>query len=124
VIDPNARSGSGPENDHAPQSDAPSDPESTDAMAFAAVALSGAGFLTLLKLADRRERTPFRALALFLATSFESVGGTVLGLKAVGRAQETGSGLTRSSVMGAAGAVLGVITTLLNVNWMRTRRRM
>jgi mannose/fructose/N-acetylgalactosamine-specific phosphotransferase system component IIC len=94
----------------------------TNSLAVASVALSALGFLTLLRLADRRERTPFRALGLFLATTLESTGGTVLGLKAAGRSQETGR-TSKGFLLAAAGTVLGVITTILNFNWMRTRRR-
>jgi mannose/fructose/N-acetylgalactosamine-specific phosphotransferase system component IIC len=94
----------------------------TNSLAVASLALSAVGFLTLLRLADRRERTPFRALGLFLATTLESTSGTVLGLVVAGRKKEsapTGKGF----VLAAAGTVLGVITTVLNFNWMRTRRR-
>jgi hypothetical protein len=94
----------------------------TDFMAVLSVALSASSFLTLLKLADRTDRSPARALGLFLATTGESIGGTVLGLKAASRAQDAGPP-NRNLLLGAAGAVLGVITTLLNLNWMRTRRR-
>jgi hypothetical protein len=91
--------------------------------AVASIALSGLGFLTLLKLADRSDRTPARALALFFATSSEAISGTVLGLAAGRRASDSkqpGKGL----LLGASGAVLGIITILLNFNWMRTRRRL
>ena len=106
--------------------DAP-DPEAADeqltnSLAVASIALSAIGFLTLLRLADRRERTPFRALSLFFATTLESTGGTVLGVMAAGRSRErapTGKGF----LLAAAGTVLGVITTVLTFNWMRTRRR-
>ncbi len=93
-------------------------------MAVASVIVSALGFLTLLRLADRsRSRSPAHALGLFLATSVESVSGTALGLTAVSRARDVGRP-GRSLLLGAAGAVLGVITTVLNVNWMRTRRRL
>jgi mannose/fructose/N-acetylgalactosamine-specific phosphotransferase system component IIC len=98
------------------------DEQLTNALAAGSLALSAIGFLTLLRLADRRERTPFRALGLFLATTLESTGGTVLGVMAAGRSKEkapTGKGF----LLAAAGTVLGVITTVLNFNWMRTRRR-
>jgi hypothetical protein len=94
---------------------------SLDVLALASIASSGLGFLTLLKLADRSDRTPARALGLFLATSFETITWTVLGLKAASRASESrqpGKGM----LLGASGAVLGIITTILNFNWMRTRR--
>ena len=94
-----------------------------DPLAVASVALSGLGFLTLLRLADRQDRTPARALFLFFATTLESTGGTALGLVAASRASDSeqpGKGL----LLGATGAVLGVVTTLLNFNWMRTRRRL
>lgn len=93
------------------------------AMAASSAVLSALGFLSLLRLADRSmERTPAHALVLFLATSAESITGTVLGLTAVARTREVGRP-GRSMLLGAAGAVLGVITTVLNFNWMRTRRR-
>jgi hypothetical protein len=98
------------------------DEQLTNALAVASLTLSAVGFLTMLRLADRRERTPFRALALFLATTLESTGGTTLGLVAAGRSKEkapSGKGF----LLAAAGTVLGVITTVLNFNWMRTRRR-
>jgi hypothetical protein len=85
--------------------------------------LSGLGFVTLLKLADRTDRTPARALGLFFANSLETVSRTVLGLVAASQASESeqpGKGL----LLGVTGAVLGIITTLLNLNWMGTRRRL
>jgi hypothetical protein len=110
-----------PSADGAPQA-AESDAGNTiDVLAVVSVALSASGFLTLLKLADRRDRSPARALALFFATSAESIGGSVLGLKAVSRARDARA--NRNLLLGASGAVLGIITTLLNLNWMRTRRR-
>jgi mannose/fructose/N-acetylgalactosamine-specific phosphotransferase system component IIC len=99
------------------------DTQLTNSLAIASVALSAIGFLTLLRLADRRERTPFRALGLFFATTLESTSGTVLGLVAAGRSQETGGRTSKGFLMAAAGTVLGVITTILNFNWMRTRRK-
>jgi zinc transporter ZupT len=81
------------------------------------------GFLTLLRLADRRDRSPAAALGLFFATSLETIGGTVLGLVVASRASDAkqpGKGL----LLGAAAAVLGVIATIQNFNWMRTRRRL
>jgi CDP-diglyceride synthetase len=90
-------------------------------LSFASLVLSVLGFLTLLRLADRQERTPARALGLFLSTTAESVGGTVLGVAAIKRAPDTPP--NRTTLLAAAGLVLGVITTLLNVTWMRTRRR-
>jgi hypothetical protein len=92
-------------------------------LGLAAIALSAVGFLTLLRLADRRDRSPAKALGLFFATSLETLGGTVLGLVAARRAsnsQQPGVGL----LLGSAAAVLGVITTVMNFNWMRTRRRL
>lgn len=94
----------------------------TNSLAVASAALSAIGFLTLLRLADRRDRSPFRALGLFGATTLEAAGGTVLGLVAAGRSRETGH-LGKGFLVAAAGTVLGVITTILNFNWMRTRRR-
>jgi hypothetical protein len=111
-----------PDADGAPRIDESDAGDTIDVMAVLSVAASASGFLTLLKLADRRDRSPAAALGLFLATTGESVGGTVLGLKAVSRAQDAGRP-NRNLLLGAAGAVLGVITTLLNLNWMRTRRR-
>ena len=100
----------------------PEDGERIDLMAVASVVLSAAAFLTLLKLADRRDRTPARALGLFFTTSVESVTGTALGLSAVGRARDVGRP-SRNLLLATAGSVLGVLTTLLNINWLRTRRR-
>ena len=111
-----------PETDGAP-TDAAAPPERTEFMAAVSVALSGLGFLTLLRLADRRDRSPARGLALFFATSVESIGGTVLGVMAVGRSRDAGRP-SRGLLLGAAGTVLGIVTVLLNVNWMRTRRRL
>jgi mannose/fructose/N-acetylgalactosamine-specific phosphotransferase system component IIC len=98
------------------------DEQLTNSLAVASLALSAIGFLTLLRLADRRERTPFRALGLFFATTLESTSGIALGLVAAGRSRETGRA-GKGFILAAAGTVLGVITTVLNFNWMRTRRR-
>jgi len=97
------------------------DPENV--LAVASIALSGLGFLTLLRLADRRDRTPASALGLFFVTSLATICGTVFGLVAArqaGDSERSSEGL----LLGASGAVLGIITTLLNFNWMRTRRRL
>ena len=96
--------------------------DSVNVLAVASIALSGLGFLTLLRLADRRDRVPASALGLFFTTSLATISGTVFGLVAARQASDSeqpGKGL----LLGASGAVLGVITALLNVNWMRTRRR-
>ena len=98
------------------------DEQLTNSLAVASLTLSAIGFLTLLRLADRKERTPFRALGLFFATTLESTSGTALGLVAAGRSRETGRA-GKGFILAAAGTVLGVITTVLNFNWMRTRRR-
>jgi hypothetical protein len=97
-------------------------PESADVRAFASVVLSTLSFLTLLRLADRRDRTPARAVGLFIATTTESITGATLGLITVTQTRDDRP--NRNFLLGAAGLVLGVITTLLNFNWMRTRRRM
>jgi hypothetical protein len=124
MVAPTANSDTDPDAERSLPGSPEEDGQSGDALAFASVALSAAGFLTLLRLADRRDRTPFRALALFLATTSESVAGTVLGLRAVGRSRSGGgAGASRGFLLGAGGAVLGVVTMLLNFNWMRTRRR-
>ena len=96
--------------------------DSVNVLAVASIALSGLGFLTLLRLADKRDRTPASTLGLFFTTSLATISGTVFGLVATSRANDSerpGKGL----LIGAAGAVLGIVTTLLNFNWMRTRRR-
>jgi hypothetical protein len=108
--------------DDAPDAAAP-EAEPIDMTAVASVALSAVSFLTLLKLADRRDRSPARALGLFLATTAESITGTVLGAQAIGRAREVGRP-NKNLLFGAGGLVLGLITSVLNVNWMRTRRRL
>jgi hypothetical protein len=97
--------------------------DSVTVLAAVSVALSGMGFLTLLRLADRRERTPARALGLFLATSLETIGGTAIGLKAATQARDS-KHASKVRFLGASGAVLGIVTTLMNFNWMRTRRRL
>lgn len=61
----------------------PDDP--MNVLAVASIALSGLGFLTLLRLADRRDRTPASALGLFLVTSLATISGTVFGLVAASR---------------------------------------
>ena len=114
--------------DHQPPAGTDGTPEDrandgSEFMGAASVALSAIGFLTLLRLADRRDRSPARGLGLFLATTTESIGGTALGLMAVGRSRDVGRP-TRGLLLGSIGAVLGIVTTLLNVNWMRTRRRL
>jgi hypothetical protein len=119
----NVDPGTGPDADGALADGVEERPPGLDPKAVASVTLSVAGFLTLLKLADRRDRTPARALGLFVATSAESIGGTVLGLSAAGRAREA-DGANANLLLASCGAVLGVITTLLNLNWMRTRRRL
>lgn len=91
-------------------------------LAVVSVALSGLEFLTLLRLADRRDRAPAGALGLFFTTSLATVTGTAFGLVAASRTSNSkhpGKGL----LLGASGAVLGIITIILNFNWMRTRRR-
>jgi hypothetical protein len=96
---------------------------SINMLGVASIALSGLGFLTLLRLADRRDRTPAKALGLFFATSMETVSGTVLGLRAASHARES-EHRGKELLLGTSGAVLGFITILLNFNWMRTRRRL
>jgi hypothetical protein len=58
---------------------------------------------------------------LFLATTAESIAGTILGVSAVKRVSDAGP--SPNLLLAAGGLVLGVITSLLNLNWMRTRRR-
>ena len=106
-----------------PQPDAEEPPDQTAFLGAVSVALSLLGFLTLLRLADRRDRSPAHGLGLFAATSAESIGGVALGMMAVGRSRDAGRP-TRGMLLGAAGTVLGVVSTLLNLNWMRTRRRL
>ena len=99
------------------------DADSVNTLAVASVALSGMGFLTPLRLADRTDRTPARALGLFLMTWLETISGPALGLVAANRASEAQQP-SKGFFLGASRAVLGVITTFLNLNWMRTRRRL
>ena len=106
-----------------PAEEQSADDQSVELLGTVSAGLAVLSFLTLLRLADRRDRTPLRALGLFFATTAESIGATVLGAKAVAQRGESEQ-VSRGFVLGAAGTVLGVITTLLNFNWMRTRRRM
>ncbi len=97
--------------------------QAMDALAVASVALSAIGFLTLLRLADRRDRSPAAGVGLFLASMLESTGGTALGLVAAGQNKDS-ERVTKGFLVAAAGTVLGIITTILNFNWVRTRRRL
>jgi hypothetical protein len=95
-----------------------------DPLALVSVALSSLSFLTLLRLADRRDRTPAKALGLFFATTIESTAGTGLGIQAIRRSRSDGSAERgKSFIAAAAGVVIGVITSALTLNWMRTTRR-
>ncbi len=97
--------------------------DSVDVLAIVSIALSGLGFLALLRLADTRGRAPASALGLFFITSLATITCTAFGLVAARQASDSkqpGRGL----LLGASGAVFGVITTILNINWMRTRRRL
>jgi hypothetical protein len=95
-----------------------------DPLALASVALSAMSFLTLLRLADRRDRTPAKALGLFFATVVESTAGIDLGIHAVRRSRGEESGESaKSFVAAAAGVVIGIISSALTLNWMRTTRR-
>ena len=96
--------------------------QTNEALSAASVALSAIGFLTLLRLADRRDRSPAKALGLFFATTTESTLGIALGVKAI-RQSGPAARTSRGFLLAAAGTVLGVITSVLNVNWMRTKRR-
>jgi hypothetical protein len=99
------------------------DEDSVNVLAIASIALSGLGFLTLLRLADRRDRAPLSALGLFFTTSLATITGTAFGVVAASQASDSkrpGKGV----LLGASGALLGIVTTLLNINWMRTRRRL
>jgi hypothetical protein len=113
----------GPDADDSLATDSGDEGPLIDPLAVASFALSAIGFLTLLRLADRRERSPAAGLGLFLATTLESTGGTALGLIAAGRNKDPDR-LTKGFLVAAGGAVLPVVTTLMNFNWMRTRRRL
>lgn len=91
-------------------------------LAVVSAILSGMGFLTLLKLADRSNRTPAKALGLFLATSLESTGGTIVGLTALRQIRSTEAHL-RGRLLAAAGVAVGALTSVLTLNWMRMERR-
>ena len=112
----------GPSEDETSVDEPSQDDQRVELLGAASTALAVVSFLTLVKLADRRDRTPLRALGLFFATTAESVTATALGATAVTQAQQSNR-FSRGYLLGAAGTVIGVITTLLNFNWMRTRRR-
>ena len=98
-------------------------PSELNRLGIASLAVSSTGFLTMLKMADRRTRTPARALLLFLATTLEFASGILLGARAL---QQIGDPdrHERGVLPAAAGIVIGVVTSLLTFNWMRTKRRM
>jgi uncharacterized BrkB/YihY/UPF0761 family membrane protein len=97
--------------------------DSLNVLAVASIALSGLGFLTLLRLADRRDRAPASALGLFFTTSLATITGTAFGLMAARHASDSEQP-GKELLLGGSGAVLGIITALMNINWMRTRRRL
>jgi len=98
------------------------DDQNVELLGAASVGLGVLGFFTLLRLADRRDRSPFRALMLFFATTAESTGATVLGTLVISKSRR-GAASSQGFLLGATGTVLGILTTALNLNWMRTRRR-
>jgi hypothetical protein len=117
----NDAAASGTGDGDAPSIEEPEDP--VNVLGGASVALSAVGFLTLLRLADRRDRAPARTFGLFLTTSLATIIGTVFGLIAVRHAtdsEQPGKGL----LLGASGAMLGIITTLLSIRRMRIRHRL
>ena len=106
----------------APGRAAADDAERADFLGAASAGLSLVGFFALLKLADRRDRTPARALGLFFVTTGSSTGALALGAAAVSKSRKSGQA-GRGLILGAVGIVLGSLTTVLNLNSMRTRRR-
>jgi len=108
--------------DAPPVEESGADDQRVELLGTLSAGLAVLSFLTLLRLADRRDRTPLRALGLFFATTTESITATALGATAVTQ-REDADQLSRGFVLGAAGALLGIITTLLNFTWLRTRRR-
>jgi hypothetical protein len=113
------------QDERAPESDGSPVDQRRRALSLASLALSSVSFLTLLRLADRSDRSPARALRLFLVLVTECVGGTALGVAAL-RSREDGEGEGpggAETAAAAAGTLLGIVTMLLTFNWMRTRRR-
>ena len=96
--------------------------DSVQILGAVSIVLSAMGFLTLLRLADRKDRAPASALGLFFRTSVTTLDGTVSGLVAASRTEDS-KGPGKGLLLGATGAVLGILATVLNFNWMRTRRR-
>jgi len=88
----------------------------------ASAGLGVLGFFTLLRLADRRNRSPARTLSLWLAATAESKGALVLGALAIKKCRVAGT-RSRGVLLAAVGVVLGSLSLVLNLNWMRSRRR-
>ncbi len=106
-------------DDMADQSD---EDQQVDLLGAASAGLGVLGFLTLLRLADRRDRSLGRGLLLWLAATAESKTALLLGAVAITRARRSGAP-GRGFLFAAVGVVLGSLSLMLNLNWLRTRRR-
>jgi hypothetical protein len=95
---------------------------STNLLAFASVAVSAFGFFTFLRLTDDRRdptRTRERTFGLFLTTSLASATGTILGSMAARQSHRRSQ--HKALLLGTSRAALGSLTTILNIQRMRTR---
>ena len=91
-------------------------------LAVVLAVVSGMGFLTLLKLVGRSNRTPARALGLFGMTSLESGAGMLIGFTALRQIHAT-EPRPPGGILALLGVAVGAITSVLTFNWMRLERR-
>ena len=94
----------------------------TELFGAASAGLGVLSFFTLLRLGNGRERSPLRTLAVWLAATAEANGATVLGALAIKKNRATGVP-SRGLLLAAVGVVLGSFSLVLDLNFLRTRRR-